>query len=83
MAQVKAYEATIKDGDRVIRLFASDSKKDAEDWFKMSYKESTRSNGIPSEDEIKYFMDGHDVILTQLDGRILTWHLNKNISGTK
>lgn len=76
--KVKAYEATLKNDGHVTRLFASDSKQDAEDWFKTSYKESTRSNGIPSEDEIKCFMDGDEVQLTQLNGSILVWRLMKN-----
>ena len=76
--KAKAYEATLKIDGHVTRLFASDSKQDAEDWFKMSYTEATRSNGIPSEDEIKYLIDGHEVQLTQLNGSILIWRLMKN-----
>lgn len=76
--ETKAYEATLKVDGHVTRLFASNLKQDAEDWFKMSYTEATRSNGIPSEDEIKYFMDGHEVQLTQLNGSILVWRLMKN-----
>ena len=57
----KKYEATLRDATgRVTRMFSSDSPESAAEWFASSYRETTGRD--PTEDERKYFSDGHDVI---------------------
>ena len=65
----KKYEATLRGAaGRVFRMFSSDSRENAAAWFASSYREATGRD--PTEDEKKYFSDGHDVIAGGM-----TWEL--------
>ena len=69
----KKYEATGK-YPYGSGLFASNSEDDAMEWFRRSVAEATGSR--PSQDEEKYFLDGHDVIRTTQKGEF-TWRLER------
>ena len=73
MSVKKKYEATGK-YPYGSGLFASDSEEAVLEWFRAFVAEATGTK--PSQDEEKYFLDGHDVIRTTPKGEF-TWRLSK------